>query len=107
MSHTLLHRVFFSTDKLFTPIGFSLLVLAVVGFALVVRETTDYDPTSPFRLWTTRAAVGLVVLWFATGLGQSIALRGNRSLAYVLFSNGVTRGVFAILVIWVVFRDEF
>jgi hypothetical protein len=91
---------------MFMPIGFSLLVLTVVGFALVVRETTEYDPTSPFRLWTTRAAVGFVILWFATGLGQSIALRGNRSLAYVLFSRGFTRGVLAILLMWAVFRDE-
>lgn len=91
---------------MFTPIGLSLLVLGVVLFAVVVRETTEYAPTSPFRLWTTRAAVGAVILWFATGLGQTVALRGHHSLAYVLFSRGFMRGIAAILVIWIVFRDD-
>jgi hypothetical protein len=91
---------------MFTPIGLSLLVLTVVGFALVVRETTDYDPTSPFRLWTTRVAVGVVMLWFATGLGQAVTFRGHQSLAYVLLSRSFVRGIVSIILIWAVFRDE-
>ena len=89
-----------------SPIGISLLVLGVAGFAIVVRETTEYDPQSPFRLWTTRVAVLIVMLWFATGLFQNVTTRQDHSLLYVLLSRSFIRGTFAILFIWAVFRDE-
>lgn len=88
------------------PIGISLFVLSVVAFAIVVRETTEYAPESPFRLWTTRVAVLVIMLWFATGLFQNAAMRRGHSLVYVLLSRSFVRGLFAILFIWAVFRDE-
>jgi hypothetical protein len=91
---------------MFSPIEISLLVLTVVAFAIMVRETTEYSPESAFRLWTTRLAVLVIMVWFATGLFQQVTTRQGHSLIYVLLSRGFVRGLFAILFIWVVFRDE-
>ena len=85
----------------------SLFVLGVVLFAIFVRETTNYIPESRFRLWTTRAAVTVIILWFAIGLANQFEIQRGRGLAYVLLSRSFLRGVAAILVIWFAFRDEF
>ena len=91
---------------MFSPVGVSLLVLGVVLFAIFVRETTDYMPESRFRSWTTRAAVAVIILWFAVGLINQIATQRGRGLAHVLLSRSFGRGVIAIFLIWIVFRDE-
>ena len=91
---------------MFSPIGMGLVVIGVVLFAIFVRETTDYMPESRFRLWTTRSAVAVIILWFAVGLTNQVAMRRGRGLAYILLSRGFVRCVAAILLIWLVFRDE-
>jgi hypothetical protein len=91
---------------MFSPVAFSLLVLGVVLFAIFVRQTTDYVPESRFRLWTTRAAVAVIILWFMAGSTNQIAMQRGRGLGHVLLSPSFGRGIVAILLIWIVFRDE-
>ena len=89
---------------MFSSIAFTVLVLGVVVFAILVRQATDYTPESPFRIWTTRATVVILTPWFANGLLGEMAMAHGRSS--ILLSRSFLRGVIAIVLIWGVFRDE-
>jgi hypothetical protein len=86
----------------FTPMAAMLFVLGVVAFAIAVREVTEYSPESPARLWTTRGAVGIIMLWFTSGLLMAMRHGGWG----VLLSRSFGRGVLAIVLLCIVFRDE-
>ena len=91
---------------MFSPTGMGLVVIGVVLFAIFVRETTEYIPESRFRLWTTRLAVAVIILWFAAGLTNQVSMQRGRGFAYILLSRSFGRGIAAILLVWIVFRDE-
>ena len=86
---------------MFTPVGVMLSLLFMVIFAIIVRETTELIPDSPFRLWVTRIAVSLIVIWFGSGLVFGVVIR-RHNLVDVLLSDSVT----AIILLLVIFRDE-
>lgn len=81
----------------------TLVVLTVVVVAIAVRSATDYSPGSSVRVWVTRIAVAVIILWFAAGLIEHIRL--ERSW-YVVLSRSFVRGIIAILIVWFAFRDE-
>lgn len=81
----------------------TLVVLTVVLVAIAVRSATEYSPGSPVRLWATRIAVAVIILWFTAGLIEHLRL--ERSW-YVVLSRSFVRGVIAILIVWFAFRDE-
>jgi len=82
----------------------SLLVLGIVVVVIVIRASTDYTPESPIRLWATRLAVATIILWLASGLFYQVSTRS--SLVGLILSRGFTRSIIAILLVWMVFRDE-
>jgi hypothetical protein len=81
----------------------SLMVFAVVAAAIVIRNATKYSPESPLRLWTTRLAVAAIVFWSAVGMQRQLA---QHDLIDLLLSRSFIRAIFAILLVWLVFRDE-
>ena len=83
----------------------ALLVFLIVLAAIVIRNTSDYAPDNPVRLWSTRVAVTAILLWFIGGLVREIYFE-HLSLRLVT-SRSFTRGILAILVVWYAFRDEF
>jgi len=82
----------------------SLLVLGIVVVVIVIRASTDYSPESPIRVWATRLAVATIILWLAGGLFYQVSTRS--SLVGLILSRGFTRSIIAILLVWMVFRDE-
>lgn len=84
-----------------------LFVLAVVGFTVFVRETTELTPDDPVRVWMTRTTIAVLILWFALGVIFEARVRYQRHGIFdVLLSRGIGRGILAILLILFVFRDE-
>lgn len=90
---------------MFIAVVSALFVLTVVVVAMVIRDATQYSPESPARLWATRVAVATIILWFASGLLRQITARNGGS--DLLLSPGFLRGIFAIVMVWLVYRDEF
>jgi hypothetical protein len=84
-----------------TPV---LLVLTIVALAIVIRETTSQTPDCWGRIWVTRAAILTIVVWFAAGLAREIATRG---LFGAVISRTFGRGILAVVLVWLAFRDEF
>jgi hypothetical protein len=83
----------------------TLVVFGVVVVAIVIRNATEHTPESPVRLWTTRVSVATIMLWFATGLLREIHLR--HGVFDLVLSRSFGRGILAIVLVWLVFRDEF
>ena len=86
------------------PMVGTLLVLSIVAATIVIRYATDYTPDSLVRVWATRVAVITIILWFAIGLQNQIATRHN--IFDLLTTRAFGRGILAIVLIWVIFRDE-
>jgi len=82
----------------------SLIVFGIVVVVIVIRASTDYTPDSPIRVWATRLAVATIILWLAGGLFYQVNTRS--SLVGLILSRGFTRSIIAILLVWMVFRDE-
>ena len=82
----------------------ALFVLSVVVVAMVIRDATQYSPENPARLWATRVAVATIIFWFAGGLLREIAVK--HGAFDLLLSQGFGKGILAIFLVWLVFRDE-
>ena len=83
----------------------TLLVLVVVFVAIVIRDTTDYAPASPIRLWATRIAVLTIVVWFMTGL--ALQVRATHSIWRLVGTRSFDNAIVAIVFVLLVFHDEF
>lgn len=82
----------------------TLVVLSIVVVVMVIRYATKYSPESPVRLWATRVAVATIMLWFASGLLHET--RVQHSFFDLVLSRRFGRFTIAILLVWLVFRDE-
>jgi hypothetical protein len=89
---------------MFTATVVTLAVFGVVVVVMVIRDATQYSPESPVRLWATRVAVATIMLWFASGLLQEIRMR--HSVFDLVGSRSFDQGILAIMLVWLVFRDE-
>ena len=83
----------------------TLIVLVVVLVAVVIRDTTEFSPASPTRLWATRIAVFTIIIWFITGL--VLQVRATHSMWRLVGTRSFDNAIVAIVVVWWVFRDEF
>jgi anaerobic C4-dicarboxylate transporter len=89
---------------LLTTILITLFVFSTVVVVIVIRDATQYSPESRLRLWATRTAVAVIILWFASGL--LVEMKTRLSVSEFLTSRTFFRGILAIVLVWLTFRDE-
>lgn len=82
----------------------SLVVFGLVATVIWIRYATQYSPESPVRLWATRVAVAVILLWLGSGLLYPPSSTHN--LFGLILSRRFGRCLWAILLVWAVFRDE-
>ncbi len=84
----------------------ALIVFGVVVVAIFIRDGTKYSPESLTRLWATRRAVASIILWLAGGLLFGV-IHTRHDVFWWSTAPGAFRAVAAIVLVWLVFRDEF
>jgi hypothetical protein len=83
----------------------TLLVLTMVVGAMVIRDAAQYSPESAARRWCNAGGSAAIILWFASGLLLEITTP-HRPLPTFLLSRTFVRDILAIVLVWLVFRDE-
>jgi len=89
---------------LLSTILITLFVFSTVVVVMVIRDATQYSPESRLRLWATRIAVAVIIFWFAGGL--LVQMKTRPSVFELLTSRTFFRGILAIILVWLTFRDE-